>query len=41
MQIKVLSERYADTLSVGLLIWLRADVQMAHPQLANVIAAVL
>jgi HK97 family phage major capsid protein len=31
LRVKVLEERYADTLQVGLLAWLRADVQLLHP----------
>jgi HK97 family phage major capsid protein len=31
-QVKVLSERYASELEYGLLMWVRADVQLAHPQ---------
>ncbi len=31
-RIKVLEERYADTLSVGLLSYIRCDVQLAHPE---------
>jgi HK97 family phage major capsid protein len=31
LRVKVLEERFADTLQVGLLAWLRADVQLLHP----------
>lgn len=32
VRVKVLDQRYADTMSIGLLAWLRADVALAHPE---------
>jgi HK97 family phage major capsid protein len=39
-QIQVLTERYADTLEVGLLTYLRADVQLQHPEGFTVLTGV-
>jgi HK97 family phage major capsid protein len=39
-QVKVLQERYIDNLQYGLLMWVRADVQLAHPQAFNVLTGV-
>jgi hypothetical protein len=39
-QVRVLTERFADTLEVGLLTYLRADVQLQHPEGFNVITGV-
>jgi HK97 family phage major capsid protein len=38
--VRVLRERYADNLQIGLLSYLRADVAMAHPELFNVTTGV-
>jgi HK97 family phage major capsid protein len=32
LRIEVLKERYADNLQMGFLAWLRADIQLAHPE---------
>lgn len=32
VRVKVLDQRFADTLQVGILAWLRADVQLQHPE---------
>ena len=37
VQTRVLSERYADNLQIGLLVWLRADVAALHPEHVTVI----
>jgi HK97 family phage major capsid protein len=39
-QIQVLTERFADTLEVGLLTYLRADVQLQHPEGFTVLTGV-
>ena len=41
VRVRQLNERFADNLQVGLLAWLRADIQLAHPQSFNVITGVL
>jgi len=38
--IRVLDQRYIDTLSYAFLCWIRADVQLAHPQAFNVVTGV-
>jgi HK97 family phage major capsid protein len=40
LRIKTLQERFADTMQVGLLVWIRADVQLAHAAAFNVISGV-
>jgi HK97 family phage major capsid protein len=40
LRVKTLQERYADTMQVGLLVWLRADVQLAHGAAFNVISGI-
>jgi HK97 family phage major capsid protein len=40
MRVKVLSERYADNLQVGLLAWLRADVALARPEHMAVVTGI-
>jgi predicted phage gp36 major capsid-like protein len=40
-QVRVLRERFADLGLVGLLCYLRADVQLAHPQAFNVLTGVI
>jgi HK97 family phage major capsid protein len=40
LQVRALTERYIDTLSYGLLAYLRADVQLAHPESFNVLTGV-
>jgi hypothetical protein len=37
---RVLDQRFADTLEIGLLAYLRADVQLQHPEGFNVITGV-
>jgi HK97 family phage major capsid protein len=39
-QVRVLDERYIDNLQYGLLVYLRADVALAHPQSFNVVTGV-
>jgi HK97 family phage major capsid protein len=39
-QVRVLTERYIDNLEYGLLVYLRGDVQLAHPQAFNVVTGV-
>jgi HK97 family phage major capsid protein len=39
-QVKVLEERWIDNLQYGLLMWVRADVQLAHPTAFNVLTGV-
>jgi HK97 family phage major capsid protein/HK97 family phage prohead protease len=41
VRLRQLNERYADNLQVGLLAWLRADVQLAHPESFNVLTGLL
>lgn len=38
--VRVLNERYIDNLQYGLLVYLRADVQLAHPKAFNVLTGV-
>ena len=40
LQVRTLSERYIDNLQYGLLCYLRADVQLAHPESFNVLTGV-
>jgi HK97 family phage major capsid protein len=40
LRVRVLSERFADNLQVGLLAYLRADVAIAHPELFTVITGI-
>lgn len=39
-QVRLLDERYIDNLQYGLLVYLRADVALAHPQAFNVVTGV-
>jgi HK97 family phage major capsid protein len=39
-QVRVLNERFIDNLQYGLLVYLRADVALAHPQSFNVVTGV-
>jgi HK97 family phage major capsid protein len=39
-QVKVLDQRFIDNLQYGLLMWVRADVQLAHPQAFTVLTGV-
>jgi HK97 family phage major capsid protein len=39
-QVRVLDERYIDNLQYGLLVYLRADIALAHPQAFNVVTGV-
>jgi len=41
IRFKVLDQRYADNLQVGLIAWLRADVALAHPEHLSVVTGVL
>lgn len=41
IRFRVLNERYADNLQVGLIAWLRADVAVAHPEHLSVVTGVL
>ncbi len=40
LRVKVLGERFADTMQVGILAWVRADVQLAHAAAFNVISGI-
>lgn len=40
VRVRQLNERYADNLQVGLLAWLRADVQLAHPESFSILTGV-
>jgi HK97 family phage major capsid protein len=40
MRVKILNERYADNLQVGLIAWLRADVALAHPEHLSVVTGI-
>lgn len=40
MRVKVLSERYADNLQIGLMAWIRADVALAHPEHCAVVTGI-
>jgi HK97 family phage major capsid protein len=40
VRVKVLSERYADNLQVGLIAWIRADVGLAHPEHLSVVTGI-
>lgn len=40
LRVKTLQERFADTMQVGLLVWIRADVQLAHGAAFNVISGI-
>jgi HK97 family phage major capsid protein len=41
IRFRVLNERYADNLQVGLIAWLRADVALAHPEHLSVVTGVI
>jgi HK97 family phage major capsid protein/HK97 family phage prohead protease len=40
VRVRQLNERYADNMQVGLLAWIRADVQVAHPESFEVLEGV-
>jgi HK97 family phage major capsid protein len=40
MRVKVLSERYADNLQIGLIAWIRGDVGLAHPEHLSVVTGI-
>lgn len=40
VRVKILQERFADNLQVGILCWLRADIQLAHPEAFTVTTGV-
>jgi len=40
VRVRQLNERYADQMQVGLLAWLRADVQLAHPESFSILTGV-
>jgi HK97 family phage major capsid protein len=40
IRFKVLDQRYADNLQVGLIAWLRADVALAHPEHLSVVTGI-
>lgn len=40
IRLRVLQERYADNLQIGLLAWLRADVALAHPEHMAVVTGI-
>lgn len=40
VRVRQLNERYADNMQVGLLAWLRADVQLAHPESFSILTGV-
>ena len=40
IRVKVLDQRYADQMQIGILAYLRADVQLAHPELTAVVSGI-
>jgi HK97 family phage major capsid protein len=40
VRMKTLDQRFADTMEIGLLAWIRADIQLAHPESFQVVTGV-